>query len=338
MEKQLSIEIGGEVFHISSENGDHRLIKPIWKKWSEYVSYSTKKGCMVRLSPYFHDRKYNWHQSSLDKFKKYFLMIDRRSPSRGAEEERVETSVKLLEHLNPEGKWVRYISSRIDGSETIDYTRVGFDLYFFDPKSNTAIFFIRERGRHSPWMVRILSDFRLRGSYGATGMMNGIMFALSHCLIHSGGLLVHGAALQKDNRTALFLGFSGGGKSTITRLCNPDVCFSDDGAVIKKEGNHIYAYRSPFKQIKKKDKKIGILKGEITKIFLLEKGRETKVLPIKKHELMNTILTHLIHFFKYLDKETASLGFCVLKEILDTVPVYRLQFTKENKICYNIWQ
>ena len=142
MVRQLSIEIGGEKFHISSENWDHRFLKPIAKEWSEYVSSTSRKeDCTVRLIPYFHDRKYMWHSSSIDKFRNFFLMIHSRFPSMGAEEERVETSIKLLEHIDPEAEWSRYISARIHESGTILYTRVGFDLFFFDTQSNTALFF-----------------------------------------------------------------------------------------------------------------------------------------------------------------------------------------------------
>jgi hypothetical protein len=132
------------------------------------------------------------------------------------------------------------------------------------------------------------------------------------------------------------LGLSGAGKSTITRLCEPDICFSDDGVVIKNPANGIYAYRSPFGQSKANGSYDGPLKGELQKIFFLEKSSCTRVLPISRSELMSVILKNLIHFFKYLPPEAAQLGFYTVKAILERLPAYRLQFAKNTKIWDNI--
>ena len=107
--------------------------------------------------------------------------------------------------------------------------------------------------------------------------------------------------------------------------------------MIKKEGNHLYAYHSPFTQYKKKDNNLAIIKGEIGKIFLLSKSTHCRVLPIRKNELMHTILMHLIHFYKYLNDETARRGFQLVKEILDDHPAYQLKFAKRKIIWDNIY-
>ena len=60
------------------------------------------------------------------------------------------------------------------------------------------------------------------------------------------------------------------------------------------------------------------------------------MLPIRKNELMCTILIHLIHFYKYLNDETARAGFYLLKEMLDTLPAYKLEFARKRKIWDDI--
>jgi hypothetical protein len=164
------------------------------------------------------------------------------------------------------------------------------------------------------------------------GVINGVMFVLSYLLACSSGILVHGAAVARNNLAVLFLGASGAGKTTVSRLCRPDVCFSDDGVVVKNEGGRFYAYRSPFRQIEEFNHDTGIEKGEIKKIFLLEKSVAQRVLPLKRNELMGMLLTHLTHFFKYLDREAAEKGFYAIKDMLDQLPAYRLQFEQSEDI------
>jgi hypothetical protein len=276
----------------------------------------------VEVISRFHCRKFPWDISVLDGFKKYFLTVHRRYPSSGQAEEMTEKSLSILQYFDAGEARIRHISACITDPQVIAYSRAGTNLYFFDTRSNIAFFLVKKRIKRSNMMVSI---------------MNGIVFVLSHLLIHNGGILVHGSAVQRDGKTVLFLGHSGAGKSTVTRLCKPDTCFSDDGVVIRKEGERVYAYHSPFSQIKKEKKSKGVVKGEIKKIFLLEKGGHNKVSPVAKNELMYTILDHLIHFYKYLNKETAQMGFHLVKKILDVVPAYKLQFAKGKDVWHDIW-
>ena len=115
------------------------------------------------------------------------------------------------------------------------------------------------------------------------------------------------------------------------------MCFSDDGAVIKNEDGHVFAYYSPFRQSNGEEKKRDIMKHRIRKIFLLEKANKNRVLPLKKSELMDSILRHMIHFYKYLSDETACAGFYLIKEILDTLPANKLEFAQRGEVWNNIW-
>ena len=98
----------------------------------------------------------------------------------------------------------------------------------------------------------------------------------------------------------------------------------------------MFAYRSPFRQIHDPLVNSTIMKGEIHKVFLLKKNREHRISSIKNPELMYLILMNLIHFFKYLNDETVKVGFFLTKEILDTVPSYRLEFARTGELWNNI--
>ena len=150
--------------------------------------------------------------------------------------------------------------------------------------------------------------------------------------------MLHGAAVQKNDKAVLLLGLSGAGKSTITHLCRPDACFSDDGVIIRKEGGQIHAFRSPFRQIKRKEKCPDCMRGRVRKVFLLEKDECYNIVQMKKNELMHIILLNLIHFFKYMTDETVGKGFWVVKEMVDMLRVYRLHFPKASQMWDDIWE
>ncbi len=321
MQKKLDIEIAAERFQIIVENGNRRFLRAIKKYLDSFLNPSGQHGCAVSVFLYSQNRIYNWPASKLKNLRNLFLSAQRRFPPATRLEEKVQLSLNILRHFRPEESSIRELTSGIDAPQNLVYALVGVDLFLYDPGKNAAFFIIKRR-------------LRLAGML--TALINGIMCVLSHRLIHTGGLLLHGAALRKNDTGVLFLGLSGAGKSTITRLCEPDICFSDDGVVIKNQANGIYAYRSPFGLLKANGSYDGSLKGELQKIFLLEKSTCTRVLPITKSELMSVILKNLIHFFKYLPPEAAQLGFYTVKAILERLPVYRLQFAINTKIWDNI--
>jgi hypothetical protein len=322
-EKQLDIEIGCEVIRIDIAERDQHLFNVIQKSLKAYLTTSKKSGCLVKVIPYFHGHLFNWPPSELAKFRNFFKSVQQCFPPADQLEETVDLSLNILQHFDLEDKTIRHLCSCLERPRTLIYLMVGFDIYLYDVSSNTAFFFLKGHTRRSHMLM---------------GVMNGIMFVLSYRLIHVNGLLLHGAAVQKNHQTVLFLGLSGAGKSTITRLCDPEICFADDGVVIKYEKNRFYTYRSPFSQTKEKNKNPDVTKGKIKKIFLLEKSDRCNVLPIAKNELMRITLLHLIHFYKYLNQETARLGFYEVKKLLETLPSYRLQFAKSGKIWHNLVQ
>ena len=321
MEEGLDIEIAEESFQIKLEKVNRRFLRAIKIHLDSFLKPSGSNGCAVSILPYSQTRKYNWPPSELENLRNLFLSVLRRFPPPPRLEEKVQLSLNILRHFRPEEPSIRDLVSGTEALQNLIYAAVSDDLFLYDPEQNVAFFFIKKR---------------LRSAGMLTALINGIMCVLSHRLIQAGGLLLHGAALRKNDMGVLFLGLSGAGKSTITRLCEPDICFSDDGVVIKNQTNGIYAYRSPFGLLKTNGSYEDSLKGELQKIFLLEKSTCTRVLPITRSELMSVILKHLIHFYKCFPPQTAQLGFYTVKAILERLPVYRLQFAKNTKIWDNI--
>ncbi|MGA1840061.1 MAG: hypothetical protein ACMUIU_05485 [bacterium] len=338
MEKRLDIEIGLESFHILFKKSDHRLFAITKKELIDYLTGSSEAGCRVEVITYSHHRKFIWSPYDTDRFRNLFSIIYSRFPTNGQSKESVEFSLRVLQHINPKEGPMNHISSRVDKPQALIFSRIESNLYFFDTKTNIAFFFIKKETGRLHRLIGFLKRPRKREYHMVIGVMNGLMFVLSHQLISHGGLLLHGAAAQKDDYTVLFLGSSGAGKSTIIHLCRPDACFSDDGVIVRKEGDQINTYRSPFRQIRRKEKCPDCMKGKVSKLFLLEKDQYYKIVSMKKNELMHIIILNLIHFFKYINDETAIKGFSVVKEMVDVLPAYKLHFPKTQQKWDEIWR
>ncbi len=336
MNGQLNLKIGEQIFHVLCRKRMDAFITRIQKNWSDYFVDTTRGGCRVEIFPYSQNRHFIWDHSELERFRAHFLSIHRRFPPDGQIEKLVEESIELLQHLDPEEEGMRHIRARIGKSRSLIYSRGGVSLFFFDSELNIAFFYLSRNAIPFTVLMWILNGFKVVHPALSQGFINGMMFILSHLLIHNNGLLLHGSAVQKDDRGVLFLGPSRSGKSTVTRLCRPDICFSDDGVIIRKEGSDVFAYRSPFRQIHDPLVNSTIMKGKIQKIFLLKKSRQHRVSSIRNTELMCVILMNLIHFFKYLSDETANVGFFLTKEILDTLPSQWLEFAQTGELWDNI--
>ena len=321
MQKKLNIEIAEESFQVILEKVNRRFVGLINEYLNSFLKPSGQNGCTIRVMTYSKNGIHHWPVSDLEQLRKFFISIQRRFPPAKGLDEKVDKWLSILTSVSYGEISPRGLVSDLDRIQHLIFAGVGDDLYVYDHKKNTALFCIKKR---------------LRSAGMLTALINGIMCVLSQRLMQTGGLLVHGSALQKQGLGVLFLGLSGAGKSTITRLCDPDICFSDDGVIIKNRADGVYAYQSPFGQVRTNGGRNGDIKGEIQKVFLLEKSTHTSVLPMVKSELMSIILKHLIHFFKFLPPETAELGFYTVKEMLERLPGYRLQFAKNTKIWDNI--
>jgi hypothetical protein len=336
MNGQLNLKIGGQTFHIFCVKRMDAFVTSLQKNWSDYVVDTTCGGCRVEIIAWSRNRTFHWDHTELERFKALFFNTHRRFPANEQIEKTIGESIRLLQHLDPETEGMRHIRARIGKTQSLIYARGGLSLFFFDTERDIAFFYLSRNAILFTVLLWMLNGFKVVHPALSQGFVNGMMFVLSHLLIQNNGLLLHGSAVQKDGRGVLFLGPSGSGKSTVTRLCRPDVCFSDDGVIIRKEGAHVFAYRSPFRQIPNTLANSTIVKGEIQKVFLLKKNRHHRVSSIKNTELMCVILQSLIHFFKYLNDETANAGFFLTKDILDTLPSYRLEFAPMGELWNNI--
>ena len=150
-----------------------------------------------------------------------------------------------------------------------------------------------------------------------------------------GNCFLHAAALVKEGRGHLFLGDSGSGKSTISRLCSDYQIFSDDGPIISPRNGGYRVFPSPFHQ---QDSLNGLEDAAITSgvpivsFCFLVKDDETFFEEISRKKALSMILTRHIHFFRRLSAETKLKLFDFFSGACDNISLYYFHFSKENNI------
>ena len=322
MKPHMTFEIGGETLRIYMKHCDRRFGKSIKRRFRTYLSPSVRRGVKINVLFYSRNRDYKWNPSETERIRQNLLVIHRRHPISKGTDETIAETLGILNHFNPDEPHLHEVRRILTGSETPVQVLAGPDVFVCDQKANSAYCLLKKHRRTSTKHI---------------GVVNGIMFALSLQLIRSDGLLAHGAAVKRNGKTALFLGLSGAGKTTAANCCHPDICFSDDGALIRNEGDRFFAYHSPFRQIETKKDSHGRLKGEINRIFLLDKNSPKGLVPIKKNELMHQILLHHIHFLKFLDRKSVQICFYRIKKMVESIPAYRLSFKQSEDIWEHLW-
>ena len=321
-DKQLALALGGIRMELALDQREKVLFRLVEKVFHGYAIPAGDAACRLRCIPFSASASHRWHSAELEIFRSLCAKIHGRCPPARQPTRTVAQSVELLRRCDPAAPAIRDIRHSLKQPRTFMHATSASDLFFYHPQTDTATLLVKLRARRR----RMLP-----------GVLNGLMWALSYQLLQHDGLLVHGCAVRKNSRTMLFLGRGGDGKSTVARLLRPDVCFSDDGVIVRKLDGKFMVYPSPFRQFDKASDP-GSAPGEIERIFLLEKSDRHQVLPIRRSLLMQIVLAQLIHFFKFMGRESAEKGFETVRELVTSLPVFRLRFAKSGKVWDNITQ
>lgn len=147
------------------------------------------------------------------------------------------------------------------------------------------------------------------------------------------GFIFHGNGIYIDNKTYIFTGGSGNGKTTISKmLINKGAdLFSDDRTIIRKIGNNFYTYGSyihPGYITKPKHKSI------IDKIFFIDHSDINDIeLITDKLEKYNLTLKSIVKSF--MNEKKLSKLFDLIDSFID-IPFYKLKFNLDGNIYNNI--
>jgi hypothetical protein len=148
-------------------------------------------------------------------------------------------------------------------------------------------------------------------------------------LAERGGFLVHSASVVRGDRSFLFAGISGAGKTTISRLAPPDArVLTDEISYVRRSGNSYQACGTPF---------FGDLgsPGEnitapVAALYLLLHGQENRVETLSPSLSVQRLLRNTLFFAD--DARLVGRLFGSACEFVSKVPVYELTFRPSGEV------
>ena len=144
------------------------------------------------------------------------------------------------------------------------------------------------------------------------------------------GVVLHSAGCIAANGAWMFLGRSGAGKSTITKILSksPDLThMSDDRIIVRQLDGRFFAYGTPWPG------EAGYAtnrKAPLAAMFFLEQGKKNEVVQLTPREAVPLLLP--VSSIPWYDraKVESMLDFC--DSLVNAVPMYRLLFRKDDSV------
>ena len=204
-------------------------------------------------------------------------------------------------------------------------------------------------GRQNPFKPSVLFDGRSlelkRGDFEAvldmrtgTGTLKAapdeqcldafLRSLISFLLIRSGGFMLHSAGIVKNGKAYVFLGKSGAGKSTISKLAAAAgaEALSDEINLVRFEKGRFRVYGSPFWGEMRADGKPG--SWPLGGIYLLQKARINNIRSCSKPEALKLLLRCLVNFDG--SRGTGAAVMANSTRLLAGAKFSRLEFSKNN--------
>jgi hypothetical protein len=148
-------------------------------------------------------------------------------------------------------------------------------------------------------------------------------------LAGEGGLLMHAASAIRYSKAFLFVGVSGAGKTTISRLAPSDVqILTDEISYLRRNGHGYVAHGTPFAG---ELAKVGEnAHATLTAIYMLQKGPSNTIERVRDAEAVRMLLRNVLFFAN--DSSLTISVFETACKLISCVPVYRLTFFPDERV------
>ncbi len=165
----------------------------------------------------------------------------------------------------------------------------------------------------------------LNGSYNKqSGLLNtaGFELVLRAAIQFNKGAVFHSSGLDDNGKGVLFVGHSGEGKSTQSRLWQNfegTMVFNEDRNAVRIIGEDVFCYGTPWggtANIAKNHK------VPLSVIVMIEKSEENRIERMPISEVVPKLIAR--SFFPYWDEKLSSLAISNITSITAKVPVYKL--------------
>jgi hypothetical protein len=148
---------------------------------------------------------------------------------------------------------------------------------------------------------------------------------LSVLLVERRGCLLHAATVVRDGQAYVFMGRSGAGKSTVASLAPAGSVLTDEISLLRGDAGIWRAYGTPFWGEFRADGQNR--SAPLAGIFALAQAPRHRVQRIPPRQALAGLLGNTLFFAPGREPRERLLG--ILAGLLQSVPVYRLEFQKE---------
>ncbi len=244
-----------------------------------------------------------------------------------------DINIKLMKDSLPD---ILNLKILFDNNESWSLLGDG-DYYYikFKPPIFEKPYLIAKLTRDFTNIIIFCSDFLIERQNEVETIFNPVHYPidqiiLMHYFSLRKGAIFHAAGSSINKKCFLFMGRSGAGKSTISRLCSEDKRFSflsDDRIIVRKVEDRIYAYGTPWPG----DEGIAMNNySSLAGIFFIYHGSKNRVDKISPQRAFEKLLP--VTSIPWYEKDSMSemLSFC--EEIALSIPAYDLFFNTDKNI------
>jgi len=168
----------------------------------------------------------------------------------------------------------------------------------------------------------ILIDNEDEGSHTAALAVEALYGVM---LPEYGGVILHAAAINVEDRGILLVGDADTGKTTISSRVPKERLLSDDGAVCICHDGSVSLVPSPFTQTPVDNTRASAV--ELVSLMFLFQDEADYTESMPPGEAMVSLLSNYIHFFRFMSPRNARLTFRMIERIIHDITIERLHFS-----------
>jgi len=215
--------------------------------------------------------------------------------------------------------------------DTFDFPDAGADCHFCRCDGGYLFYMVRRKDGYRTTFAgcddspAVVSDIALHGAADASLLRFGLWMMFNLALVRRSGIAVHSSVIVKDGRAVLFLGESGTGKSTHTRLWRENIAgarlLNDDSPAVRIADGVPTAFGSPWSG------KTPCYRNEhypIAAIVRLSQAPHNAIRRLPAIAAIGALLPSCPPSFAY-DPALQDRICELLSQVLSSVPVYHLE-------------